>query len=113
MASAVLTLTNPQRYGVIDIRVWQLVFDLKSVRQTPEGIGFNFKNRYHYLVKLRYHAKELDVSARCIESTLFRFHKKSQRGVLYRRRTTNGADKPRVKKRESRNLRLVRPAAER
>jgi hypothetical protein len=42
MASAVLTLTNPQRYGVIDIRVWQLLFDLKSVRQKPQGVGFNF-----------------------------------------------------------------------
>src|SRR6185295_13433294 len=26
MASAILTLTNPRRYGVIDIRVWQLLF---------------------------------------------------------------------------------------
>jgi hypothetical protein len=88
MASAVLTLTNPQRYGVIDIRVWQLLFDLKSVRQKPQGVGFNFKNWYHYLIKFRYHARELNVSARCVERTLFRYHRKIQQGVLYRRRTT-------------------------
>src|SRR5262245_21902525 len=94
MASAVLTLTNPQRYGVIDIRVWQLLFDLKSVRRKPQGVGFNFKNWYHYLVKLRYHAKELNVSARCVEHTLFRYHKKIQQGVLYRRRTPNTTTNP-------------------
>ena len=59
MASAILTLTNPRRYGVIDIRVWQLLFDLKSVRTKPRGVGFNFNNWYHYLMKLRYHASEL------------------------------------------------------
>jgi hypothetical protein len=84
MASAILTLTNPRRYGVIDIRVWQLLFDLKSVRTKPGGIGFNFNNWYHYLMKLRYHARELKVTARCVEYSLFCYHKKIQAGVLYK-----------------------------
>ena len=84
MASAILTLTNPRRYGVIDIRVWQLLFDLKSVRTKPRGVGFNFNNWYHYLMKLRYHAKELKVTARCVEYSLFRYHQKIQTGLLYR-----------------------------
>lgn len=83
MASSILMLTNPQRYGVLDIRVWQLLFDLKSVHKKPRGIGFDFKNWYHYLVKLRYHAKELKVSVRCVERSLFLYHKKNQRGTLY------------------------------
>ncbi len=33
MASAILALIDPRRYGVIDIRVWQLLFNLGSVRK--------------------------------------------------------------------------------
>lgn len=83
MASAILMLTNPRRYGVIDIRVWQLLFDLKSVHTKPRGIGLNCKNWYQYLMKLRYHAKELNVSVRCVEHTLFRYQREGQQGVLY------------------------------
>jgi len=83
MASAILTLINPKRYGVIDIRVWQLLFALNSVRTKPKGIGFTFKNWYHYLKILRYHAKELGVSVRSVERTLFLNHQKLQKGILY------------------------------
>ncbi len=31
MASALLMLTNPSRYGVIDIRVWQLLYEMGTV----------------------------------------------------------------------------------
>lgn len=83
MASAILTLIDPKRYGVIDIRVWQLLFAIKSVRKNPRGVGFNFKNWYHYLRKLRYHANELGVSARAVERTLFYYHRQIQQGILY------------------------------
>lgn len=83
MASAILTLVNPKRYGVIDIRVWQLLFALESVRKNPKGINFTFKHWYHYLRKLRYHAKEYKVPVRAIERTLFICHKKFQEGNLY------------------------------
>jgi len=83
MASAILTLIDPKRYGVIDIRVWQLLFAIKSVRKNPKGVGFNFKNWYHYLRKLRYHANELGVSARAVERTLFYYHRQIQQGILY------------------------------
>lgn len=46
MASSILMLTNPNRYGVIDIRVWQLLFKMGSVTRNPEGIGFDFKQKY-------------------------------------------------------------------
>ena len=83
MASAILTLVDPKRYGVIDIRVWQLLFAIKSVTKNPKGVGFNFKNWYHYLCKLRYHAKELGVPVRTIERTLFLCHQDLQAGILY------------------------------
>jgi len=86
MASAILTLIDPKRYGVIDIRVWQLLFAINSVRKNPSGIGFSFKHWYHYLSKLRYHAKELGVSVRAVERTLFLYHREIQEGILYDRK---------------------------
>ena len=83
MASAILTLIDPKRYGVIDIRVWQLLFAINAVKKNPKGVGFTFKNWYQYLCKLRYHAKKLGVSVRTVERTLFHYHKEIQDGVLY------------------------------
>jgi hypothetical protein len=83
MASAILTLVNPKRYGVIDIRVWQLLYAIKSVTKKPKGVNFNFKDWYHYLCKLQFYAKELEVPIRTIERTLFLYHKKLQKGTLY------------------------------
>ena len=73
----------PYHYGVIDIRVWQLLFAINSVRKNPKGIGFTFKYWYRHLCKLRYHAKELGVSARAVERTLFYYHREIQEGLLY------------------------------
>jgi len=86
MASAILTLIWPERYGVIDIRVWKLLYALKSVQTKPSGIGFNFNNWYHLLCKLRYHAKELKTTVRAVERTLFHYHKTLQQGTLYKKK---------------------------
>jgi len=83
MASAILMLIDPKRYGVIDIRVWQVLFAINSVSKNPNGVGFNFKNWYQYLCKLRFHAKELGVSVRVVERTLFSYHQEAQTGLLY------------------------------
>ena len=83
VASAILTLVDPKRYGVLDIRVWQLLCAIDSVRTNPRGVGFNFKNWYDYLRQLRYHAREIGVSARTVERTLFEYHRKVQQGKLY------------------------------
>lgn len=83
-ASAILTMIDPKRYGVIDIRVWQLLFKLRSVRSNPSGIGFAFHHWYNYLCKLRHWAKHFNTSARLIELTLFKHHKRLQVGQLYR-----------------------------
>ena len=85
-ASAILTLTNPGRYAVIDIRVWQLLFDLGSVRTKPGGVGFTFNDWRDYLTVLRLHAKQLGASVRAVEYSLFLYHQRVQEGVLYGRR---------------------------
>jgi hypothetical protein len=84
-ASAILTLTDPRRYGVIDIRVWQLLFELGSVTTKPGGVGFTFREWHEFLATLRPHAKRLGVSVRCVEYSLFLYHQRAQEGVLYDR----------------------------
>lgn len=84
MASAILTLTDPRRYGVIDIRVWQMLFRLGSVSTRPSGIGFQFNHWHRLLVVLRSHASRLAVDVRAIERTLFFHHRSHSRGRLYR-----------------------------
>jgi thermostable 8-oxoguanine DNA glycosylase len=86
-ASAILTLTNPSRYGVIDIRVWQLLYRLGSVNENARGQGFTFEQWHRYLMILRSQAKRLGVPVRLIELTLFRYHQDHQRGTLYRTKT--------------------------
>jgi len=84
MASAIMTLIWPERYGVIDKRVWQLLHDLGSVTKNPSGVNFTFDNWYSLLCKLRYHAKQMKVSVRAVEHTLFEYHKIVQTGNLYK-----------------------------
>lgn len=79
MASAILMLTGPKRYGVIDIRVWQLLYALGSVQSNPRGRSLTSVNWHEYLMILRHHAKRLNVTARDVERSLFMYHKKAQR----------------------------------
>lgn len=82
-ASAILTLIDPRRYGVLDIRCWQLLFSLRSVAGNPRARAFTTAQWEQYLTRLRGHARALGVSARTIEYTLFHCHRKLQRGRLY------------------------------
>lgn len=83
-ASAILTLTDPQDYGVIDIRVWQLLYRFGAVTTRPSGTGFSFDNWLEFLERLRYWARRFNLSARDVERALFEHHKENQEGVLYR-----------------------------
>jgi hypothetical protein len=97
MASAILTLLNPRRYGVIDIRVWQLLYALGEVTKKSGGVGFNYNNWYQFLMKLRYFAKQLGVGARDIERSLFFAHQVNQKGTLYQRARKRMNRRPRSK----------------
>ena len=86
VASAILTLLEPRRYGVLDIRAWQLLHALGVVASRPDGRGFTFAHWREYLRVLRSEAHALGVTARAVEWTLFRCHRKYQAGLLYRKR---------------------------
>lgn len=83
MASAILTLVNPKRYGVIDIRVWQLLFSLGTVNTKPKGVNFGFNEWFRLLSILRYFSAKYGTSARNIEYTIFLVHQQFQDGTLY------------------------------
>ena len=83
MASAILMLLYPKRYGVIDIRVWQVLHEIGAVTKKPKGVGFNFGNWYQFLMIVRYFSKQFGVTARDVERALFDAHKQYQKGTLY------------------------------
>jgi len=76
-------LLNPKRYGVIDIRVWQILYKLGTVTTNSKGVAFSFNNWYQYLKIIRYFAKSLRTTPREIDRALFGAHKEFQRGPLY------------------------------
>lgn len=84
VASAILTLTDPSRYGVIDIRVWQVLHLYGEVNHTAEGIGLTQAHWREYLPILRCHASELRATVRGVERALFAHHREVQVGRLYR-----------------------------
>ena len=83
VASAILTLLDPRRYGVLDIRAWQMLYAVRGVDANPAGRGFTVAQWLRYLETLREHAQRLRASARAVEFTLFLCHRKRQRGLLY------------------------------
>jgi len=83
MASSILTLLNPKRYGVMDIRVWEILYQIGTTTSNSRGIHFKFEEWHRYLIIIRHFAKKFNVSARDIERTLFRVHQEYQEGNLY------------------------------
>ena len=83
MASAVLMLLYPRRYGVIDIRVWQLLYGVGAVTANAKGTGFSLDNWLQFLSIVRRLSSRMHVSARAIERTLFDVHKANQENRLY------------------------------
>jgi hypothetical protein len=85
VASAILTLIDPRRYGVLDIRVWQLLYALDPTIGNPHGRGFTVAHWERYLARLRAEAQRRGVTARAMEWALFHAHRALQRGRLYDR----------------------------
>ena len=83
VASAILTLLDPRRYGVLDIRAWQMLYVMRGVDANPAGRGFSVGQWISYLATLRGHAGRLRMPVRVVEYTLFLCHRKRQRGRLY------------------------------
>lgn len=84
MGSSILMLTNPARYGVIDIRVWEVLYKMRTVKSNPKGVNFRFKEWEEYICTIRLLSKKHKVSVRSIERILFTVHQDNQDGNLYR-----------------------------
>ena len=82
-ASAILTLLDPRRYGVLDIRVWQLLHAIGAVRARPDGRGFGVSHWLEFLTLIRAEARALGLTARAVEWMLFGYHQTVQTGRLY------------------------------
>jgi hypothetical protein len=82
-ASAILMLFYPRRYGVLDIRVWQVLYGLGAVGSKPGGAGFRFHEWSQFLSIIRTAARRHQVTPRDIERALFRAHQRHQAGRLY------------------------------
>jgi hypothetical protein len=85
MASAVLTLLHPRRYGVIDIRVWQMLHRGRYVSGSPGGVGLRVPHWLQFLAVVRDLSAGLGATARRVEMALFEIHRARQRGALYAR----------------------------
>jgi len=86
MASAILMFLDPRRYGVIDIRAWQLLNAVGAVSENEKGTNFTLKHWLQFLRILRDLSSRLGVTAREIELTLFNVHRERQEGTLYEAR---------------------------
>jgi len=84
VASSLLTIINPKDYGIIDIRVWQLFYLYSEVKTKPKGQGFNIEDYKTYLFILRKYAKQFNLNVRNVERIFFSYHKKIQKGNLYK-----------------------------
>ena len=76
MASAILMLTDPHVYGVIDWRVWKVLHLYGEVNYSPEGTNLSGRHWRDYLPRLRRWANELNVDARAIERSLFEYSRR-------------------------------------
>jgi hypothetical protein len=83
MASAALTLVDPERYGVLDVRVWRLLRALGEVDGNPRGARFTAAQWERFLAVIRALSARYAVPARTIERTLFAIHVRFSEGPLY------------------------------
>ncbi len=83
--SAVLTMLDPERYGVIDIRAWQVLHRVKLVGGAQSGTGLSVANWEAFLAAIRTLAATLRATPRDIERALFYVHRDFQKDTLYRK----------------------------
>lgn len=74
VASAILTVIDPQAYGIIDRRVWRLLHEYGEVDHGPDGENLTLESWLDFLPKLRHWAAELGISTREVERRLFAYN---------------------------------------
>lgn len=73
VASTILTVIDPHAYGIIDKRVWRLLYAYGEVDHDPQGLELGLDSWLDYLPKLRSWAKELHLTPREVERRLFEY----------------------------------------
>jgi hypothetical protein len=81
VASALLTMLDPTRYGVIDVRAWQVLYRYGMVHTNPAGRGFSIEEWLVYLAVVRDLAAQFGVTARVVEHSLYLYHWKTGMGT--------------------------------
>lgn len=75
VATAILTLSDPKNYCIIDYHAWQLLYDYGLVTEKEDGNNLGVKNWLQFLEIIRQLAQKFQVKARDIERTIFDYHK--------------------------------------
>ncbi len=83
MASSILTIPFPDKYGVIDIRGWQTFYSLGLVNYKKET--FNVKDWLLYLKTMRGLSDKFNVTPREVDKAIFMYDKINRKGNLYKK----------------------------
>lgn len=83
-ASAILMFYDPNKYPVLDIRVWRQLYFGKLVDTNERGQNFSLNDCGKYFKVIRMLAGELNITARQVEKRLFDYDRENQIGNLYR-----------------------------
>jgi len=94
-ASALLAVSDPSSYGVVDIRAWQFLHSVGAVTRNKRGTNLSVKNWLQYLSVLRKVALRIKTTPRLVEISLYNAHKATQKGALYQ---SHGASSPSLKR---------------
>lgn len=82
-ASAILMFVNPEINPVIDIRVWQQLYNFGLVTQNESGRSLTLNQWDEYIAVVRELAKECGITARQVEKRLFHYDVEVREGKLY------------------------------
>ena len=82
MASSILTIPLPEKYGVIDIRGWQTLYNFGLVDYKKDV--FNVKDWLLYLRTIRALSDKFSVTPREIDKSIFMYDKINRKGNLYK-----------------------------
>jgi thermostable 8-oxoguanine DNA glycosylase len=80
MASAILTIVYPEKYGVVDIRAWRALSDLNLLEEGKKNRDKNYYSIDDYLLYLdiiRQKAKEYGITPREVDKALWKYDEKS------------------------------------
>ncbi len=82
-ASAILMFYNPDKFPVLDTRVWKQLYKCNLVNENPRGMNFTLNQWRKYLEVIRGLSVQYNLSTRQIEKRIFDYDKLNQKDTLY------------------------------